>query len=80
VIGFAVGGLGGGAAGAYLGACKVIDSGVRQGIMTQDEANGLMRSIAGELEITPEDKQRIIEAIERADGKPSPCQTAIEAI
>jgi hypothetical protein len=80
VVGFAVGGLGGSAAGAYLGACKVIDNAVSQGTMTQVEANGVMKSIAGELEITGSDKQRILDAIKKANGGASPCHSAIEAI
>ena len=80
VIGFVGGGLSGGAAGAYLGACKVIDTAVAQNTMTQDQANGLVRSLAGELDIKPEDKQRIIDALKKAHPEPSACQTAIAAL
>ena len=77
VIGLAVGGLGGAAAGGYVGACKVIDQSVTGGTMTQDEANALVKSIANELDIKPEQKQRIIDGLKKADAPPSPCQTAI---
>lgn len=80
VIGFAVGGFTGGAAGAYLGACKVIDQAVTSNTMTQDQANGLLKSIALELEIKPEDKERIVNAVKKADAPPSPCTTAIQAL
>ena len=80
IIGFAVGGLGGAAAGGYLGACKVIDSAVAQSTMTQDQANALVKSIAGELDIKPEQKQQIIDRLKKADAPPSPCTTAIGAL
>jgi hypothetical protein len=35
VVGLAVGGFGGAAAGAYVGACQVIDLSVTEGTMTQ---------------------------------------------
>ena len=80
IIGFAVGGLGGAAAGGYLGACKVIDSAVTQNTMTQDQANGLVKSIANDLDIKPEQKQQIIDRLKKADTPPSPCATAISAL
>lgn len=80
VIGFFVGGVGGGAAGAYVGACKVIDTAVGQSTMTQDQANALIKSLAAELEVKPEDKQRIIDALKKVHPEPSPCQTAISAL
>jgi hypothetical protein len=43
IIGFAVGGFGGAAAGSYIGACKVIDSSVASGAMTQEEANATIK-------------------------------------
>ena len=49
VIGFFAGGIGGGAAGAYVGACNVIDTAVGQHTMTQDQANALIKSVAADL-------------------------------
>jgi polyhydroxyalkanoate synthesis regulator phasin len=80
IIGFAVGGFGGAAAGAYVGACKVIDQGVGDGTMTQDQANTLVKSIANDIGVRPEDKQRIIDALKKSDQPPSPCATAIQAL
>ena len=80
VVGFAGGGFVGGAAGGYLGACKVIDSAVAQGALTQDEANATVKSIASEIGIRPEDKQRILDALKKANQPASPCSTAIEAL
>jgi outer membrane lipoprotein SlyB len=80
IIGFAVGGFGGAAAGGYLGACKVIDSAVASGAMTQDEANAAIKQIATDIGVKPEDKQRIVDALKRANQPPSACSTAIEAL
>ncbi len=80
IIGFAVGGFGGAAAGGYLGACKVIDSSVASGAMTQDAANATIKSIAAEIGIRPEDKGRILDAMKRANQPASACSTAIEAL
>jgi len=80
VIGAAGGAFIGGAGGAYLGACKVIDNAVAAGSMTQDEANASVKSIATDIGIQSADKQRIIDAMKRANQPPSPCQTAIEAL
>ncbi len=80
VIGLAVGGFGGAAAGAYVGACKVVDQAVTEGTMTQDQANALVRSIAADLDIKPEQKQQIIDRLKKADQPPSPCATAIQAL
>jgi len=84
ILGAVVGGLGGafvgGAGGAYLGACRVIDQAVTDGTMTQDQANGLVKSVAADLGVKPEDKQRIVDALKRSNQPPSPCSTAIEAL
>lgn len=80
VVGFVIGGIGGTAAGGYLGACKVIDTAVTQGTMTQDQANAMIKSLATELGVKPEDKQRIVDALKKANPEPSPCQTAISAL
>jgi outer membrane lipoprotein SlyB len=80
IIGFAVGGFGGAAAGSYIGACKVIDSSVASGAMTQEEANATIKSIATEIGVRPEDKQRIIEGLKRANQPPTPCSAAVEAL
>jgi hypothetical protein len=48
--------------------------------MTQDQANALVKSLAGELDITPQDKQRVIDALKKAHPEPSACQTAISAL
>jgi outer membrane lipoprotein SlyB len=80
IIGFAVGGLGGAAAGGYLGACKVVDSAVGGGTITQDQANTLVKSIANDIEIKPEQKAKIVERLKKANQPPSPCMTAIEAL
>jgi len=80
VIGFAVGGFGGAAAGAYVGACKVIDQAVTEGTMTQDQANALVKSVAADVGVKPEDKQRIVDALKRSNQPPSPCSAAIEAL
>ena len=79
-IGFFVGGVGGGAAGAYVGACKVIDTAVGQNTMTQDQANALIKTLAGELDVKPDQKQRIIDGLKKVHPEPSPCQTAISAL
>jgi polyhydroxyalkanoate synthesis regulator phasin len=80
IIGLAVGGFGGVAAGAYVGACQVIDKSVAEATMTQDQANALVKSIANELDIKPERKQQIIDQLKKAGAPPSACQTAIEAL
>jgi outer membrane lipoprotein SlyB len=80
IIGFAVGGFGGAAAGGYLGACKVIDSAVGSGAMTQDAANATIKSIATEIGVRPEDKTRIVDALKRANQPQTPCSTAVEAL
>lgn len=79
-IGLFVGGFGGAAYGGYAGACKVIDTAVAQGSMTQDQANAIIKAAATELGVKPEDKQRIVDALKKADQPPSPCSTAIEAL
>jgi outer membrane lipoprotein SlyB len=80
VIGFAVGGFGGAAVGGYVGACKVIDTAVGEGTMTQDQANALVKSIANDVDIKPEQKQQIIDRLKKSNQPPSPCSTAIEAL
>lgn len=80
IIGLAVGGFGGAAAGSYIGACKVVDNAVGAGTMTQDEANASIKAIATEIGVRPEDKQRIVDALKRSNQPPSPCSTAIEAL
>ena len=80
VAGTVGGALVGGVGGAYVGACKVVDTAVGSGALSQEQANGLMRSIATEIDIHPGDKQRIVDAMRRADQPPSPCATAIEAL
>jgi outer membrane lipoprotein SlyB len=80
IIGLAVGGFGGAAAGGYLGACKVIDTAVAEGTMTQDQANTLVKSIAADIDVKPEDKQRIVDALKKSNQPPSACSTAIEAL
>jgi polyhydroxyalkanoate synthesis regulator phasin len=80
IIGFAVGGFGGAAAGGYLGACKVVDSAVASGAMTQDEANATIKQIATEIGVKPEDKKRIVDALKRANQPATACSTAIEAL
>ena len=80
VLGFIGGGVTGGAAGAYLGACKVIDQAVTANTMTQDQANGLIKSIAEQLDIRPQDKDRIVGALKKANQPPSPCVTAIQGL
>lgn len=80
IIGLAVGGFGGTAAGSYLGACKVIDSAVGSGAMTQDAANTTIKSIAAEIGVRPEDKKSILDAMKRANQPATPCSAAIEAL
>jgi polyhydroxyalkanoate synthesis regulator phasin len=80
IIGLAVGGFGGAAAGSYIGACKVVDNAVAAGTMTQEEANASIKAIATEIGVKPEDKQRIIDALKRANQPPSPCSAAVEAL
>ena len=80
LIGFFVGGVGGGAAGAYVGACKVIDTAVGQHTMTQDQANALVKSVAADLDVKPDQKQRIVDGLKKVHPEPSPCQTAISAL
>jgi hypothetical protein len=80
IIGLAVGGFFGGAAGAYVGACKVIDQGVADGTMSQDQANALIKSIAADIGVRAEDKQRIVDALKRSDQPETPCSTAIKAL
>jgi outer membrane lipoprotein SlyB len=80
IIGFAVGGFGGAAAGSYIGACKVIDSSVASGAMTQEEANATIKQLAAEIGVRPEDKQRIVDGLKRSNQPPSPCSAAIEAL
>jgi polyhydroxyalkanoate synthesis regulator phasin len=79
-IGLFVGGFGGAAAGGYFGACKVVDSAVAQGSMTQEEANAAVKAIASEIGIKPEQKQQIVDALKQSNQPPSPCSTAIEAL
>lgn len=80
IIGLAVGGFGGAAAGSYIGACKVVDNAVAAGTLTQDEANASIKAIAAEIGVRSEDKQRIVDALKRSNQPPSPCSTAIEAL
>jgi len=80
VIGFLVGGVGGALGGTYIGACKVIDSAVASGSMTQDAANTTIRAIAAEIGVKPEDKQRIVDALKRSNEPETPCSTAIKAL
>lgn len=84
LLGGVAGALGGavlgGVGGAYVGACKVIDTAVGSGALSQEQANSLIKSIAAEIDIQPGDKQRVVEAMRRADQPPSPCATAIEAL
>lgn len=74
------GALLGGVGGAYVGACVVIDTAVEGGTISQEQANGLVRSIASEIGVHPGDKERIVSAMRRANQPPSPCATAIEAL
>jgi outer membrane lipoprotein SlyB len=80
IIGLAVGGFGGAAAGSYIGACKVIDTAVGENTMTQDQANAIVKSIAADIGVKPEDKQRIVDALKKANQPPSACSAAIEAL
>ncbi len=80
VIGVVGGGFIGAAGGAYVGSCKVIDTAVANGSMTQDQANSLLKSIAADIGVKPEDKQRIIDALKKSDQPPSACVTAIQAL
>jgi outer membrane lipoprotein SlyB len=70
----------GGVTGAYVGACKVVDTAVTGGSLTQDQANGLIKSIASEIDIRPGDKQRVLDALHKVNQPPSPCVTAINAL
>jgi hypothetical protein len=79
-IGFFVGGGLGGAAGLYVGACKIVDTAVAQNTMTQDQANALIKSLANDIDIQPDAKQRIIGELKKRHPEPSPCQTAISAL
>lgn len=79
-IGLAIGGFGGAALGGYTGACKVIDTAVAQGSMTQDQANAIIKSAASELGVKPEDKQRIVDALKKSNQPETPCSIAIGSI
>lgn len=80
-VGGALGGaVLGGVGGAYVGACKVVDTAVEGGTLSQDQANALIRSIAAEIDIHAGDKQRVVDALHKANQPPSPCMTAIEAL
>lgn len=80
LIGTVGGGLLGGVGGTYLGSCKVVDTAVGDGMLTQEQANALIKSIATEIDIHAGDKQRIVDAMHRANQPASPCATAIEAL
>ena len=80
IIGTVGGGLIGGVSGSYLGACKVIDTAVEGGTITQEQANGLIKSIANDIDVHAGDKERITSAMKRANQPPSPCATAIDAL
>ena len=80
VAGALGGALVGGVGGAYVGACKVVDTAVESGALSQEQANSLIKSIAAEIDIQPGDKQRVVNALQRADQPASPCATAIEAL
>ena len=80
VLGVVGGGIWGGAAGAYVGACKVIDTAVAQSVMTQDQANALIKTVADQIDIKATDKQRIIDGLKKMHPDPSPCQPAISAL
>jgi len=80
IVGVVGGGVVGGGAGIYVGACKVIDKSVTDGTMTQDQADAIVKSIADELDIKAERKQQIIDRLKKADQPPSPCATAIQAL
>jgi polyhydroxyalkanoate synthesis regulator phasin len=80
LIGLFVGGFGGALGGSYVGACKVIDSAVATGSMTQEEADQTIRAVASDLGVKPEDKQAILDALKRSDQPETPCTTAIRAL
>jgi polyhydroxyalkanoate synthesis regulator phasin len=80
IVGIVAGGGLGTAAGTYIGACKVIDQAVTTGSLTQDAANTLVRSIANDLQISPDRKAQIIQELKKQNQPASPCATAIQAL
>jgi hypothetical protein len=72
VVGFVAGGLGGAVAGAYVGACEVVDQAVADRTMTQEEANAVVKSVAAELDITPDQKTSIVERLKKSDAAAAP--------
>jgi hypothetical protein len=79
-VGFVVGGLGGSAIGGFVGACEVINSSVDRGVMTQDEANATVKSIADKIDVDPAQKEQIVESLKESEARSTPCQKAIEAL
>lgn len=77
VFGVLGGGLAGGAGGAVIGACKVIDTAVEGGSLTQDQANALLKAVAADVGVRPDGNRN-----SGADPNhaPSPCAIAIDAL
>ena len=77
VVGFFVGGLGGTIVGALAGACEVIDAGVANGNLTQDNANQLIRAQVDKLNLGDQRATFIDQA--KKILKPGACMTALDA-
>ena len=77
VVGFFVGTLGGASAGALATVCEIIDTGVADGSLTQDEANRLLGAQIDKLNLGDQ-RAAVIEQAKKI-AKPGPCLTAFDA-
>lgn len=77
-IGFVVGGLGGAGAGAIAGTCSVIDTGVNDGTLTQEQANTLVKGAVDKLDLGTQ-RAAILEQTKKA-LQPGPCLTALQTV
>lgn len=84
-LGFFFGGFGGVGLGLVAGSCKTINAGVAQNALTQDEADGLVRTVAEEIaketgQSVEEFKKglpRLLEQMKKNSPTETPCQLAL---
>lgn len=88
-IGFWFGGTGGGSVGLIVGSCKIVNSAVASGQMTQDGANASVKQAFGELAkeigLTEDALKKVLpQALERMKKEQgdveTPCQLALKTL
>lgn len=77
VAGFFIGSIGGAGAGALAAACEIIETGVSNGSLTQENANQLLRNQIDKLNAGAQ-RQTVIDQAKKL-AKPGPCMTALDA-